>query len=106
MNKKKMKLLADNSCKTIELTRLQVGDETPQATIVVSTVLEAEKVLPLLKDYQSRGRSVNVSDPHIILLQNSVLTTHRFSTLSPCIRQRSTGWPESQLPLGKRVSLS
>ncbi|KAI3396713.1 hypothetical protein diail_11740 [Diaporthe ilicicola] len=46
--------------KTQELTRLQVGEnsETP-ANIIVSTVLEAEEIAPVLKDFQSKGRKVN-----------------------------------------------
>ncbi|KAK4241555.1 putative serine dehydratase domain-containing protein [Achaetomium macrosporum] len=49
------------SHKTTELTRLQVGDTlTTPVSIIVSTVLEAENILPLLKEYQSRGRPVNV----------------------------------------------
>jgi hypothetical protein len=31
--------------------------------LVVSTVLEAEQLLPLLKEYQAAGRSVNVRKP-------------------------------------------
>ncbi|KAH8194747.1 hypothetical protein TruAng_011089 [Truncatella angustata] len=47
--------------KTAELTRLQVGDQdTTPVNIVVSTLVEAENVLPLLKEYQIRGRQVNV----------------------------------------------
>ncbi|KAK6070411.1 d-serine dehydratase [Seiridium cupressi] len=47
--------------KTIELTRLQVGDKasTP-VNIVVSTLAEAENVVPLLKEYQQRTRQVNL----------------------------------------------
>ncbi|KAK3362618.1 putative serine dehydratase domain-containing protein [Lasiosphaeria hispida] len=47
--------------KTTELTRLQVGHEraTP-ISLITSTVLEAENVLPLLKEYQSKGRAVNL----------------------------------------------
>ncbi|KAI1421387.1 putative serine dehydratase domain-containing protein [Xylaria sp. FL1777] len=47
--------------KTAELTRLQVGDDdaTP-VNIVVSTLAEAENVLPLLKEYQLKGRQVNM----------------------------------------------
>ncbi|KAI0444902.1 putative serine dehydratase domain-containing protein [Xylaria telfairii] len=47
--------------KTAELTRLQVGDDdsTP-VNIVVSTLMEAESVTPLLKEYQLRGRQVNM----------------------------------------------
>lgn len=35
------------------------GDSTP-VNIVVSTLMEAESVLPLLQEYQQRGRRVNV----------------------------------------------
>lgn len=47
---------------TIEMTRLQVGDkDTSPVNIVVSTVVEAENIVPLLEEYQSKGRKVNVS---------------------------------------------
>ncbi|KAI0521526.1 putative serine dehydratase domain-containing protein [Xylaria bambusicola] len=47
--------------KTAELTRLQVGDdEMTPVNIVVSTLAEAENVLPLLKEYQLKGRQVNM----------------------------------------------
>ncbi|CAK7269532.1 hypothetical protein SEPCBS57363_003650 [Sporothrix epigloea] len=45
--------------KTVELTRLQVGDELP-VQLIASTLLEAEKVLPLLQSYQQAGRPVNL----------------------------------------------
>ncbi|CAN8101457.1 unnamed protein product [Discula destructiva] len=47
--------------KTTELTRLQVGEDprTP-ANIIVSTILEAENITPLLQTYQKQGRTVNV----------------------------------------------
>ncbi|KAI0009412.1 putative serine dehydratase domain-containing protein [Xylariaceae sp. FL0662B] len=45
--------------KTEELTRLQVGDKGP-VNLIVSTVIEAEKLLPLLKEYQAQDRPVNV----------------------------------------------
>ncbi|KAK3300534.1 putative serine dehydratase domain-containing protein [Chaetomium fimeti] len=49
------------SHKTTELTRLQVGDAlTTPVSLIVSTITEAENILPLLQEYQSRGRSVNV----------------------------------------------
>ncbi|KAK3987761.1 D-serine dehydratase [Cladorrhinum sp. PSN332] len=49
------------SHKTEELTRLQVGDnKTTLVRLVVSTVIEAENIAPLLKEYQSEGRDVNV----------------------------------------------
>ncbi|KAJ9157570.1 D-serine dehydratase [Pleurostoma richardsiae] len=47
--------------KTVELTKLQVGDDaTRPARIVISTLAEGEFVLPLLKEYRSQGRAVNV----------------------------------------------
>ncbi|KAK3955992.1 putative serine dehydratase domain-containing protein [Pseudoneurospora amorphoporcata] len=48
--------------KTTELTRLQVGNflATTPVLLIVSTILEAENITPLLKEYQSKGRAVNV----------------------------------------------
>ncbi|KAL1894780.1 hypothetical protein Cpir12675_003521 [Ceratocystis pirilliformis] len=46
--------------KTLELTRLQVGETSPEVNLVVSTVLEAETLVPLLHEFQAKGRSVNV----------------------------------------------
>ncbi|KAK0748293.1 putative serine dehydratase domain-containing protein [Apiosordaria backusii] len=47
--------------KTTELTRLQVGnDKATPVNIVVSTIIEAENIVPLLKEYQLNGRQVNV----------------------------------------------
>ncbi|KAK7984902.1 hypothetical protein PG996_005862 [Apiospora saccharicola] len=47
--------------KTTELTRLQVGDKasTP-VNIAVSTLAEAENIVPLLKEYQESSRKVNL----------------------------------------------
>ncbi|KAM7222876.1 D-serine dehydratase [Rhypophila decipiens] len=47
--------------KTTELTRLQVGDDrTTPVALLTSTVLEAENIAPLLQEYKSQGRDVNV----------------------------------------------
>ncbi|KAI6356035.1 hypothetical protein MCOR25_007989 [Pyricularia grisea] len=48
--------------KTAEVTRLQVGNDNDDgpARIVVSTLEEAEFLLPLLREYRDRGRAVNV----------------------------------------------
>ncbi|KAI9648434.1 hypothetical protein NHQ30_003068 [Ciborinia camelliae] len=46
--------------KTTELTRLQVGDGSGPANIVVSTVVEAENIVPLLLEYKHKGRAVNL----------------------------------------------
>ncbi|KAK5995341.1 D-serine dehydratase [Cladobotryum mycophilum] len=47
--------------KTIEVTRLQVGDDISRpANLIVSTLAEAEFILPLLKEWTSKGRKVNV----------------------------------------------
>ncbi|TGO71111.1 hypothetical protein BELL_0618g00030 [Botrytis elliptica] len=45
---------------TTELTRLQIGDGPGPANIVVSTVVEAENIVPLLLEYKSKGRAVNI----------------------------------------------
>ncbi|TGO49145.1 hypothetical protein BCON_0219g00040 [Botryotinia convoluta] len=47
---------------TTELTRLQIGDGPGPgpANIVVSTVVEAENIFPLLLKYKSEGRAVNI----------------------------------------------
>lgn len=46
--------------KTLELTRLQVGSGSGPVNIIASTIIEAEFVLPLLLEYKSQGRVVNV----------------------------------------------
>ncbi|PYH47169.1 uncharacterized protein BP01DRAFT_315254 [Aspergillus saccharolyticus JOP 1030-1] len=46
--------------KTLQATRLQVGEESREVNLVISTVLEGEMLVPLLKEFQSAGRSVNV----------------------------------------------
>ncbi|KAJ4862102.1 putative serine dehydratase domain-containing protein [Trichoderma breve] len=46
--------------KTVELTRLQVGEDvTRPANLIISTLSEAEFILPLLEEYKSKGRQVN-----------------------------------------------
>ncbi len=53
--------LTQNSLQTIQLTRLQVGDDCNKpAYIIASTLVEVENIVPLLKEYQARGREVNV----------------------------------------------
>lgn len=55
--------IVDSYCfvQTTELTRLQVGeDPNTAADIIVSTILEAEKITPLLQEFQSKGRQVNI----------------------------------------------
>jgi D-serine deaminase-like pyridoxal phosphate-dependent protein len=64
---------------TTELTRLQVGDSlTTPVSLIVSTITEAENIVLLLKEYQSRGRPVNVTSPSPFLLSNhsTLSTTH------------------------------
>jgi hypothetical protein len=52
------------TAQTTELTRLQVGDTlTTPVSLIVSTIIEAENIVPLLKEYQSLGRPVNVTPP-------------------------------------------
>jgi D-serine ammonia-lyase len=46
--------------KTSQLTRLQVGESSKDVRVIVSTVIEAEQLLPLLHDYILAGAKVNV----------------------------------------------
>ncbi|KAI1445115.1 putative serine dehydratase domain-containing protein [Annulohypoxylon stygium] len=46
--------------KTIELTKLQIGNDINDVKLVVSTVAEIEHILPLLQDLLREGRHVNV----------------------------------------------
>jgi D-serine ammonia-lyase len=46
--------------KTTELTRLQVGEDCKDVRLVVSTLVEAEQLVPMLLEYKSRGAAVNV----------------------------------------------
>ncbi|KAF6823030.1 alanine racemase domain protein [Colletotrichum plurivorum] len=46
--------------KTHQLARLQVGEESQDVKIVVSTVAELQHLLPLLKEFKENGRRVNV----------------------------------------------
>ncbi|KAK0115638.1 hypothetical protein ONS96_014085 [Cadophora gregata f. sp. sojae] len=46
--------------KTTELTRLQVGEGPGPANIIVSTLVEAEHIVPLLQEYKSSGRAVDL----------------------------------------------
>ena len=46
--------------KTLEVTRLQVGAECKDVRLIVSTVIEAEHLVPLLLEYRSKGAKVNV----------------------------------------------
>ncbi|CZT52373.1 related to alanine racemase [Rhynchosporium secalis] len=44
--------------KTTELTRLQLGEGSGPANIIVSTILEAEPIVRLLLEYKSAGRAL------------------------------------------------
>ena len=55
-----------DSQQTTELTRLQVGGGLGPVNIIVSTLIEAEHVVPLLLEYKAAGRAVSVSFPSLI----------------------------------------
>jgi hypothetical protein len=55
------------SLQTTELTRLMVGGGLGPVNIIVSTLIDAENVLPLLLEYKTAGRATNVSPPLPIL---------------------------------------
>lgn len=46
--------------KTSEITKLQVGENCDDVRLVVSTVIEAENLIPLLLDYKGRNAKVNI----------------------------------------------
>lgn len=46
--------------KTSELTRYQVGEYCKDVRLIISSVIEAEQLKPLLKEYQSRSAKVNI----------------------------------------------
>jgi D-serine deaminase-like pyridoxal phosphate-dependent protein len=46
--------------KTSQLTCLQVGESSKDVRLIISTVIEAEQLLPLLHDYILAGAKVNV----------------------------------------------
>ncbi|KAI1386124.1 putative serine dehydratase domain-containing protein [Hypoxylon trugodes] len=70
--------------KTAELTKLQIGDETDNVKIVVSTVAEIEHVLPLLKGLRADGRQVNV-------LYGLPLPPSQIDRVAPIARQLGPG---------------
>jgi len=84
-------LVAKLALQTVELTRLQVGDTaSTDVNIIVSTVLEAENIVPLLLEYKSAGRNVNVrafffflSLVAAYLWNTGRAETHMMSTYSP-----------------------
>ncbi|KAK2843941.1 hypothetical protein FQN49_005925 [Arthroderma sp. PD_2] len=46
--------------KTTELTRFQVGGESDTVRLVASTLVEAEQLVPFLKECQAKGRKVDL----------------------------------------------
>lgn len=70
--------------KTLEVARLQVGENCKDVRFIVSTVLEAESLIPLLKDYQSKGASINV-------LYGIPLGPSNVSRLAAVAKQLGTG---------------
>lgn len=46
--------------KTLELTKLQIGADSQDIRLICSTIVELEKLRPLLGEYQQKGAVVNV----------------------------------------------
>ena len=46
--------------KTTQLTELQVGADCKDVRLIVSTLIEAEQLVPLLLEYRAKGAAVNV----------------------------------------------
>ncbi|KAN0104349.1 hypothetical protein V8E51_010094 [Hyaloscypha variabilis] len=53
-------MLLVNAHKTTEIARLQIGDDPEEVRVLVTTLSEAENLLPLLLDYQKDGKQVNL----------------------------------------------
>ncbi|KAE9364668.1 hypothetical protein N431DRAFT_489194 [Stipitochalara longipes BDJ] len=49
-----------NVHKTVEIARLQIGDDPEQARILATNLSEVENLLPLFLEYQKEGKQVNV----------------------------------------------
>ena len=50
------------TCKTTEITQLQVGESSQNVDVVVSTIAEAEMLVDYLLECFKQGKSVNVRD--------------------------------------------
>lgn len=46
---------------TVEIARLQIGDDPEQARVLVTDIADAENLLPLFMEYEKEGRQINVS---------------------------------------------
>ncbi|KIW78483.1 hypothetical protein Z517_08320 [Fonsecaea pedrosoi CBS 271.37] len=46
--------------KTTEITRIQVGEDCNDVRLIVSTIIEAEQLVPLLLEYKGRDAKINV----------------------------------------------
>jgi len=66
--------------KTTELTKLQVGEHGP-VNIIVSTIAEAEHVTPLLLEYKSGGRAVNM----LYAFPVTPAAVHRLSSINQAL---------------------
>ncbi|EHL02316.1 putative D-serine dehydratase [Glarea lozoyensis 74030] len=78
--------------KTTELTKLQVGDGNGPANLIVSTIIEAENVAPLLLEYKAAGRAVNSLGQNGLSLMvdhptqlESVIAIHKATSIAPSI---------------------
>ena len=76
---KRALILMCNTFQTIELSRLQVGDDGP-ADFITSTLIEAENLLPLMLEYQRAGRACSVNSPLTIVCNILVLFFFAFSS--------------------------
>jgi hypothetical protein len=67
--------------KTLELSKLQVGESGP-ANFIVSTIIEAENLVPCLIEYQGKGREASVSMPCFLFHVFEVKVYFNFITVS------------------------
>ena len=77
----------------MEVTKLQVGDQTSEVKVIVSTVAEAEHLSDFLCTCRQSQRRVNVSTVNPYPKVSEVLTNHlRYCMGSPYLLLKPKGW--------------
>ncbi|KAM3545898.1 hypothetical protein ARSEF1564_001179 [Beauveria bassiana] len=89
--------------KTVEITRLQVGDDASfPVNLVVSTLAEGEFLLQTLKEYKSQGRQINI----LYGLPINANAVDRLATIASALGQGSVSIlldDPAQLPVAAKL---
>ncbi|KAF2201533.1 hypothetical protein GQ43DRAFT_415631 [Delitschia confertaspora ATCC 74209] len=98
------------SHKTLELAKLQVGEDGP-ANFIVSTILEAEQLAPYLRECQAKGRECSIlygvpvppsAAPRLMKL-DSLLKPYSINVLVDHIDNFKPFWAEAQKWYGEET---